>query len=89
MFNGIADAQWLNMDSPLKFRNNADVIAEEAARWRALTPEEWVKSYRGILRAGALMLKHAQNQEYQRRYRQEQKELARRAIKELIARHAQ
>lgn len=76
------------MDLPLKFPNSADVIAEEAARWRALSPEDWVRAYRGILRAGALLLRQAPNKEYLRQYRLEQEELARRAIRELIARHA-
>lgn len=76
------------MDLLLKFRNNADVIAEAAARWRALSPEEWVRSFRGILRAGALLMRQAENKEYLRQYRLEQEELARRAIRELIARHA-
>lgn len=76
------------MDSPLKFPSNADVIAEQAARWRALEPDEWIRSFRGILRAGSLLLRQAPNKEYLRQYRLEQKELARRAIRELIARHA-
>lgn len=75
------------MGFPLQFPNSADVIAERAARWRALTPEEWMRSYRGLLRAGEVMLRRAPNKEYLRQYRLEQKELARRAIKELIARH--
>ena len=76
------------MDLPLRFPNNADAIAEQAARWRALSPEEWVRSFRGILRAGSLVMRRAENKEYQRQYRREQEELARRAIRELIARHA-
>lgn len=76
------------MDLPLKFPDNADVVAEAAARWRALSPEEWVRSFRGILRAGALLMRRAENKERLRQYRLEQEELARRAIRELIARHA-
>ena len=77
------------MDLPLKFPNNADVIAEEAARWRALSPEERMRSFRGMLEAGTLLMQRAPNQEFLREYRLEQRELAHKAIKELIARHAE
>lgn len=75
------------MDLAIKFPNDADVIADEAARLRALSPEERMRSFRGILRAGALLMQRAPNQEFLRQYNLEQEELTRQAIRKLIARH--
>jgi hypothetical protein len=76
------------MDLPLKFPNDADVIAEEAARFRAMSPEDRMRSLRGILRAGALVMRRSTNAEFSREYAREQEEIARQAVKEFIARHA-
>lgn len=47
------------MDLPIKFPSDADVIAEEAARFPALTPQERMRSIRGLLEAGALMMRQS------------------------------
>ncbi|HVA51112.1 MAG TPA: hypothetical protein VNH11_32525 [Pirellulales bacterium] len=75
------------MNLPIKFPSDADVIAEEAARFRALSPEQRMEVIRGVLEAGELLLKQSPQAEFLRAYTLEQEELARKAIKEFIARH--
>jgi hypothetical protein len=75
------------MDLPVNFPKDADVIAEEAARFRALSPQERMRSLRGILKAGALVMRRSPNAAFLREYALQQEELARQAVKDLIARH--
>ena len=44
------------MDLPIRFPSDTEVIAEEAARFRALSPEARVRSIRNLLEAGAWMM---------------------------------
>ncbi|MEX0718700.1 MAG: hypothetical protein WD066_19050 [Planctomycetaceae bacterium] len=76
------------MKLPIRFPNDADVFAEEAARFRRLSPEERLRTIRGILRAGALMIRRSPKSAFLRQYTLEQEELAHKAVKEFIARHA-
>jgi hypothetical protein len=76
------------MDLPFKFPSDADVIIEEVARFRALSPEERIRSIRGLIEAGALMLRRSPKAEFLREYTLEQENLARQAVKEFLARHA-
>jgi hypothetical protein len=76
------------MDLPLKFPSDADVVFEEAKRFRALSPEERMRSIRGLLEAGALMMRQSPKAAFLREYTLEQENLAQRAVKEFIARHA-
>ena len=76
------------MDLPIKFASDADVIAEEAARFRALSPESRMRLIRELLTAGALMMKRSPKAAFLREYTVQQEELARQAVKEFIARHA-
>jgi hypothetical protein len=76
------------MDLPIKFPNDADVIAEEAARFRALSPAERMRSIRSLLAAGALMMRQSPKAAFLREYTRQQEELAQKNIKEFIARHA-
>ena len=76
------------MDLPIKFPADADVIAEEAARFRALLPEERMRSIRNLLEAGALMMKQSPKAAFLQEYTRQQEELAQTNIKEFIARHA-
>ena len=77
------------MDLPIKFPSDADVIAEETARFRALSPQERMRSIRGILEAGALMMQRSPKAAFLREYTLLQEDLYRKAVKEFIARHAQ
>ncbi|MEX0701096.1 MAG: hypothetical protein WD069_03285 [Planctomycetales bacterium] len=76
------------MKLPVRFPSDADVIAEEAARFRRLSPEERLRTIEGILEAGEEMIRRSPKSEFLRQYALEQEELARQAIKEFVARHA-
>jgi hypothetical protein len=76
------------MDLPIQFPSDADVIAEEAARFRALSPESRLRSIRGLLAAGALMMRRSPKAAFLCDYTLEQESRARQAVKEFIARHA-
>ena len=76
------------MDLPIKFPSDAEVIAEEAARLRRLSPENRVRSIRGLLAAGALMMRGSPKAAFLRDYTLEQENRARQAVKEFLARHA-
>ena len=76
------------MDLPVQFPSETDVILEDVARFRALTPEEQFRSLRGLLNAGALVLRKSPKAAWARQYAEEQEDLAQRTIREFIARHA-
>ena len=76
------------MELPIQFPSDADVIAEEAARFRALSPEERMAVIRGILDAGERLIRLSPNAEFLRQYTEEQELLAQQAFKDFIARHA-
>jgi hypothetical protein len=76
------------MNLPIQFPADADVIAEEAARFRALSPEQRLQSIRGLIAAGALMMRLSDKRAFLVEYTQQQEELARQAIREFCARHA-
>jgi hypothetical protein len=71
----------------VKFPSDADVIAEEVARFRALSPADRLKSIRGLLAAGALMIRQSPRAAFLRDYTQEQENRAREAVREFILRH--
>lgn len=76
------------MELPIQFPNDADVIAEEAARFRALSPEERMRVIVDLLNAGEQLMRLSPKAEFLRQYTQQQEELAQQAFKEFIARHA-
>jgi hypothetical protein len=76
------------MNLPIKFPTDAEVIIEEAARFRALSPDNRVRSIRGLLAAGALMMRLSPKAAFLREYSLEQEDRARQAVKEFLARHA-
>jgi hypothetical protein len=76
------------MNLPINFPNDAEVIAEEAARFRALSPAARIEAIRGVLEAGALMIERSPNAEFVRRHAEEQEKLFEMKYKEFIARHA-
>ena len=76
------------MDLPIKFPSDVRVIAEEAARFRALSPERRLRSIRGLLAAGVLMMQRSPQAAFMREYTLEQENRARQAVKEFLARHA-
>ena len=76
------------MNLPIQFPSDADVVIEETARFRALSPEDRLRSIRALLAAGALMMRQAAKSPFLREYNLEQENQARRAVKEFIERHA-
>lgn len=76
------------MNLPIAFPSDAEVIAEEAARFRGLSPGSRVRSIRGLLAAGALMMCQSPKAAFLRHYTLEQENLARQSVKEFLARHA-
>ena len=76
------------MDLPIKFPNEADMIAEEVARFRALSPQEQAQSIRELLQTGERLMRASGKAAFMLEYARSQKEESRRAIREFIARHA-
>ncbi len=76
------------MNLPVKFPSDADVIAQEVARFRALSAQNRVRSIRGLLAAGALMMRRSPKAAFLRDYTLQQENRARQAVKEFLARHA-
>jgi hypothetical protein len=76
------------MHLPIKFPTDDEVIAEEAARFRALSPQERMRVIRGIIAAGALMMRRSPKAAFLREYALEQEKRARQSVKEFLARHA-
>ena len=75
------------MNVPIKFPSDTEVIAEEAARFRALSPGSRLRSIRELLAAGALMIRQSPKAVFLREYTQQQEDRARQAVKEFLARH--
>jgi hypothetical protein len=75
------------MNLPIKFPSDAEVIAEEVAYFRALSPEGRLRSIRGLVAAGALMMRQSPKAGFLRDYTLEQENLARQAVKDFLIRH--
>jgi hypothetical protein len=75
------------MQVPIKFPSDAEVIREEVARFRALSPDERVGVIRGLVATGARIMRQSDNASFQRTIVLEQEELWRQAVKEFITRH--
>jgi len=75
------------MDLPVKFPSQTEVILEDVARFRALTPEERFRSLQGLLNAGEFILQGSPKAAWAKQYAHEQEALAQRTIREFIARH--
>jgi len=75
------------MDLPVKFPSETDVILEDVARFRALSPGERVRAYRGLLRSAARMARKSPNAAWARTYAEGQENLAQRRIREFMTRH--
>jgi hypothetical protein len=75
------------MDLPIKFPSETEVILEDVARFRALSPEEQMKSFRGLLRSAAQLEQRSDHPEWAKQYAEEQELLAQRNIREFLARY--
>ena len=76
------------MDLPVKFPSETEVILEDVARFRALSPKERVRGIRGLLADGRYLMSISPKAAWATQYTEEQEHLAQRNIKEFIARHA-
>jgi len=76
------------MDLPIKFPSDAEVIAEDVARFRALSPQDRLRSIRGLLAAGALMMRQSPKAAFLHECTLEHEHRAVQAVKEFLARHA-
>jgi hypothetical protein len=77
------------VQTPLRFPTDAEVNAEEAARFRVLSAEERIASIRSVLSAGDLLIRRSSQKDFLESHRQSQEDLARRAIQEFVGRHAE
>jgi hypothetical protein len=75
----------INMNLPIKTPSAVDVLVEEVARFRALTPEQQVKRQAEMFGVHLLQVNAASPEEVSRLL-DEEKEKERKAIRESIAR---
>jgi hypothetical protein len=75
------------VDLPIKFPSDSEVILEDVARFRALTPREQLQAIRGLLKAGDHIREVSPTADWAKQYAEEQELLAQRNIREFIARH--
>ena len=76
------------MDLPVKFPSETEVILEDVARFRALSPEERIKAIQDLLADGQFLMSKSPKAAWADAYSEEQEALARRNIREFLARHA-
>jgi hypothetical protein len=75
------------MDLPIKFPSDTEVIREDVARFRALTPKEQIQKIRGLLNAAENIRRISPKANWAKQYAEEQEILAQRNIREFITRH--
>jgi len=76
------------MNIPIRFPNDADVIAADAARFRALSPEDQVRALGECFETYMLLRELSGDPERIDRYAEEEERLGWIAIQEFAARHA-
>lgn len=72
----------------LHFPSDADIAAEEAARFRASAPLDRVREIQSALAAGAVFIARSPKRAFIEAYREQQENLAREAITQFVMRHA-
>lgn len=75
------------MDLPVKFPSETEVILEDVARFRTLTPEDRIRAIHGLLATGAHLMRISPKADWALKDAEEQRALRRRTIREFIARH--
>ena len=76
------------MDLPVKFPSETEVILEDVARFRALSPEERIFVIQDLLAFGEFLMSKSPKAAWAEQYAEEQKTLSRQNIREFVARHA-
>ncbi len=72
---------------PVKFPTETEVILEDVARFRALSPSERFEVLRGMLRMGDRIRRMSPKTAWAQQYALEQELLAQQNIKEFFKRH--
>ena len=75
------------MDLPVKFPSETEVILEDVARFRALSPEERMRTIRGLLADGMFLMSKSPKAAWAEQHDEDQKLLERQSIREFLARH--
>ncbi len=75
------------MNLPIRFPNDADVIAEDAARFRALPPDDRVRLLGSCFRDYLSLRAISGRSEQMDRFAEEEEALERKAVLEFAARH--
>jgi hypothetical protein len=75
------------MDLPVKFPSEPEVIVEDVARFRALSPRDQIRAIQSLLNAGDRLRRISPKAAWAEQYGQEQKDLEPQNIREFIARH--
>jgi hypothetical protein len=83
----VTTTQETTMDLPIKFPSETEVILEDVARLRALTPSERVQSLVGLLKAGDRIRQVSPKADWAAQYAEEQEVLAQHRIREFLTRH--
>jgi len=76
------------MNLPIRFPNDADLIAEDAARFRALTAEEQVRALGDCFRDYQFLRTASGRAEEIDRFAEEEERLAWKAVQEFSRRHS-
>ena len=89
MAQSVSSASGVLVDlGDLYFQSDAEVAAEEAARFRAATPAERMRAIRSALAGGAVLIARSPKRAFLEAYRQRQEDLARESIAQFVVRHA-
>ena len=75
------------MDLPVKFPSETEVILEDVARFRALSPEDRIRSFRSFLKSAAWIASKSPKAAWARQYEEEQEILAQENIRGFLHRH--
>ena len=75
------------MDLAVKFPSETEVILDDVARFRALSPEEYVSEIRAMLDDGTFFMNRSPKAAWARQYAEAQEILAQRSIRAFITRH--
>ena len=75
------------MELPIRFPNESDVIYQDAARFRALTPDERARALRSCLQDYQDLRTLSGRAEEMDRFAEEEEHLERQAILDFAARH--
>ncbi len=75
------------MDLPVRFPSEAEVILDDIASFRALTTAERLGCLRGMVDAGASMMRRSPRAAWLEADAAEQERLARRNVREFLGRH--